>query len=214
MTRVKILCQTHIHNTIQPMNPETQKEISKNPEKVVAKKENFFKEIVKFTLVALAIVIPIRTYVAQPFIVSGASMDPTFSTGQYLIVDQLTYQFEKPNRYDVVIFKYPRDPKTFFIKRLIGLPGETLSVERGKTKIINKENPEGLVLNEKFVIDSHQTTETFTTILGPTEYFVMGDNRAQSSDSRSWGPLESKYIVGRPLVRLLPISKINLFPGI
>jgi signal peptidase I len=191
-----------IHNTITLMNPE-----------ILQKKENFFKEILKFTVIALVIVIPLRAYVAQPFIVSGASMDPTFASGQYLIVDQLTYHLEDPKRDDVIIFKYPKDPSTYYIKRIIALPGETLSVVNGKITIINKSNPSGFLLNEPYITDAHKTSDTFETTLGPTEYFVMGDNRPQSSDSRSWGPLESKYIVGRPFLRLMPFSKISVFPG-
>ncbi len=184
-----------------------------NPENTV-KKENFFKEIVKFIIIALIIVIPIRKYVAQPFIVNGASMDPTFETGQYLIVDQLTYNFiDKPKRGEVIILKYPVNPSVFFIKRIIGLPGDTLIVNTGKITIKNKENPNGFILNEKYITDEHRTSDTFEITLGETEYFVMGDNRPSSSDSRTWGPLESKYIIGRPLVRLFPISEISFFPG-
>lgn len=183
-----------------------------NPE-IPRKKENFLKEIIKFTLIALAIVIPVRAYIAQPFIVSGASMDPAFSAGQYLIVDQLTYYFEKPQRNDVIIFRYPIDINTFFIKRIIGLPGETILVNRGEVKIINNENPNGFIIDEEYITDKHRSTETFEISLGQDEYFVMGDNRAESSDSRTWGPLEEKYIVGKPFVRLLPISKIAIFPG-
>jgi len=197
------LCQTTFRIKMTAMNTEN-----------FRKKENSFKEIVKFTLIALAIVLPLRAYVAQPFIVSGASMDPTFETGQYLIVDQLTYHFENPQRYDVVIFRYPRDPETFFIKRIIGLPGETVSVEDGVVTIINDSNPRGIELKEKYVTVSHKTSETFKIDLDSSEYFVMGDNRAESSDSRTWGPLESKYIVGRPFVRLLPVSEISVFPGL
>ena len=191
-----------IHNTIAYMNPETPQ-----------RKENFLKEIVKFTLMALAIVIPLRTFVAEPFIVSGASMDPTFETGQYLVVDQLSYDFNTPQRGDVVIFKYPNDPKLYFIKRIIGLPGETLSMDTGKVTIINKDSPAGLLLPEPYITKDHQTSDTFSIKLGPTEYFVMGDNRPQSSDSRSWGPLESKFIIGRPILRLIPFSQISVFPG-
>lgn len=188
------------------MNPEiTQKEIPK--------KENFFKEIVKFIVIALLIVIPVRTYIAQPFIVSGPSMDPTFNTGQYLIIDQVSYYFSEPKRGDVIVFRYPRDPKIFYIKRIVGLPGETLSVDTGKVTVINTTNPEGVLLDEPYVIKDHRTSETFKITLGPTEYFVMGDNRAESSDSRSWGPMDKKYIIGRPLLRLLPFNKIAVIPG-
>ncbi len=188
------------------MNPETiQKEIPK--------KENFFKEILKFTIIALIIVIPVRTYIAQPFIVSGPSMDPTFDTGQYLIVDQVSYRFADPKRNDVIVFRYPRDPKVFYIKRIIGLPGETVSVNSGDVSIINSAHPDGILLDESYIAQNHRVTDTFKITLGPTEYFVMGDNRAESSDSRAWGPLDKKYIVGRPVLRLLPFSKISVIPG-
>ncbi len=176
-------------------------------------KENFLKEIVKFTLLAIVIVVPIRLYVAQPFIVSGASMDPTFKSGQYLIVDQLTYHFNDPKREDVIIFRYPRNPSTFFIKRIIGLPGETVRLENGKITIVNSENPEGIKIEDPHVATAHETRDNFSVTLKDTEYFVMGDNRAESSDSRVWGPLEKKYIIGRPAARLFPLSKISVFPG-
>ncbi len=177
------------------------------------KKEHFLKDIVTFTLIALAIVIPIRMYVAQPFIVNGASMDPTFVSGEYLIVDQLTYHFEKPKRQDVIILRYPSNPKTFFIKRIIGLPGETLSARNSVITAINKEHPAGITVNDSYVKNPYSKSDTFNITLGPTEYFVMGDNRGESSDSRVWGPLEEKFIVGRPLLTLYPISKISFLPG-
>jgi len=183
------------------MNPETSKE------------NNFFKEIIKFTVIALIIVIPIRAYIAQPFVVSGPSMDTTFANGQYLIVDELSYRLSSPSRGDVIIFKYPKDPSTYFIKRIIALPGETIRMENGKVFIENEANPTGFYLEEKYVTKEHQTSDTFTMQLGPTEYFVMGDNRPVSSDSRTWGPLESKYVIGRPFLRLLPFSKVSVFPG-
>ncbi len=206
MPYMKILCQTNIGSTIVLMDIETD-------DNYIKPKESFLKEIIKFTLLALIIVIPIRTYIAQPFIVSGPSMDPAFATGQYLIVDQISYYFENPQRNEVIIFRYPFDLKTFYIKRIIGLPGETVSMEDGKVTIINNEFPNGILINDSFIAERHRTTETFKKILGPTEYFVMGDNRAESSDSRSWGPLEKKYIVGRPFLRLFPLSKISVFPG-
>ncbi len=178
------------------------------------KKENFLKEIFKFTIIALAIVIPVRTYIAQPFIVSGASMDPTFITGQYLIVDQLTYHLNNPRRGDVIILKNPLNPSIYFIKRIVGLPNETLIMNTGKVTIKNNDNPEGFQLDEKYITQNHRTSDTFEIKLSPTEYFVMGDNRPESSDSRSWGPLDEKYIVGRPVLRLFPISKVSIFPGI
>lgn len=184
------------------MNPDAQ-----------PKKESFLKEIVKFALIALVIIVPIRTYVAEPFIVSGLSMYPTFNNSQYLIVDQLTYHFENPRRGDVVIFKYPLDPSVYFIKRIIGMPGETISINDGVVTIINAAHPQGLTLSEPYIAQDHRSYDTFKKVLGSTEYFVMGDNRNQSSDSRVWGPLDKKYLVGRPYIRLLPPSAISILPG-
>lgn len=200
------MCQTNIGSTITSMNPQFHEKNSK-PE------ENFFKEIVKFTLVALIIIIPIRTYIVQPFIVKGPSMDPTFVTGQYLLVDQVSYYFNKPERGDVIIFRYPNDPQTFYIKRIIGLPNERVSADTGRITIINSANPKGILLDDSYVAKKHKTSETFDINLGPTEYFVMGDNRAESSDSRTWGPLDEKFIVGRPIFRLFPFNKVSIFPG-
>jgi signal peptidase I len=179
------------------------------------KKDSFIKEIVKFTLIALAIVIPIRIYVAQPFIVNGHSMDSSFSDGNYLIIDELSYHFTEPQRGEVIVFKYPRDPKTYFIKRIIGLPGETVISQSGKISIVNAEHPESnpLVLKETYVDAVNEASDNFRTTLGPTEYFVMGDNRSHSSDSHIWGPLDRKFITGRPIVRLLPPTALSIFPG-
>src|SRR3989338_9340260 len=102
-------------------------------------RHSFFKEAwetVRFIFIALLIVIPIRLFIAQPFIVSGASMDPTFTDGQYLIVDEVSYRFNEPIRGDVIIFKYPKDPKKYFIKRIIGLPRHTVSIdEKGNVSV-------------------------------------------------------------------------------
>lgn len=141
-------------------------------------------------------------------------MDPTFSTGQFLIVDRLTYRFEKPQRGDVIVFEYPNNPSIFYIKRIVGLPGETISIKNGVVSIINEEYPDGFILDEKYISSSHASIDTSgKETLGNTEYFVMGDNRLQSSDSRTWGPLDEHFIVGRPIVRLLPVNTIDILPG-
>ncbi len=171
-------------------------------------RENFWKELGKLILLALVIVIPFRLYVAQPFIVDGESMDPTFKTGHYLIVDEVSYRFTEPERGSVIVFKYPKDPKKQFIKRIIGLPRETVSLTNGVVTIINSENPEGFLLDEPYVV--FKKDDTLKHTLGEGEYFVMGDNRARSADSRIWGALPEANIIGRPIVRLYPPS---LFPG-
>lgn len=176
------------------------------------RKESTIGEILRFALIALAIVIPIRFFVAQPFIVSGQSMEPTFHNGEYLIVDQVTYRLEPPLRGDVIIFKYPKDPSKYFIKRVIGMPGDTVSIEGNVITVFNVVHPDGVVLSEPYVAEMSPNTSV-TEVLGEDEYFVMGDNRDNSSDSRMWGVLQGNLIVGRALLRLFPIDEAGYLPG-
>lgn len=189
---------------------ETEQEYTPHPEKI--KDEHPLTEIVRFSIIALIIVIPIRMFIAQPFIVSGASMQETFQSGEYLIVDQVSYYFEKPKRGDVIIFRYPRDPAKFFIKRVIGIPGDTVKIDSNVVLIKNEQQPDGFVLDEPYV-RAMSGNEHITEILSEREYFVMGDNRDASSDSRTWGVLQEDRIVGRAFLRLFPPSEIGLFPG-
>ncbi len=174
--------------------------------------KSFVREMVEFALLTLLVVLPIRFFVAEPFIVSGASMEPTFETGDYLIIDQLSYRFHEPERGDVVVFKYPKEPSKYFIKRVIGLPGETVELAGQEVTIKNASQPGGFLLDQSYI--SFSSDNFKTVILGENEYFVLGDNRPVSSDSRVWGALPREDIVGRPLVRLLPISEIESFPGL
>jgi len=176
-----------------------------------AQRDNFFTELLKFVIIAVIIVAPIRLFVAKPFIVSGASMEPTFETGQYLIVDELTYHFENPERGDVIVFKYPKDPSQYFIKRIIGLPGETLRIEGGEI-YITKTDGTTLHLVEPYIKNVGNGAD-MTAVIPAGQYFVMGDNRPESSDSRYWGLLPSGNIVGRAFVRLLPLNEIGILPG-
>ena len=169
------------------------------------------KEVVIFAVIVLAILIPLRLFVAQPFIVIGASMEPTFKTGEYLIVDEITYKVSDPQRGQVIIFKFPEDTSKYFIKRKIALPGETITIKDKVITIKNKEHPEGYNLDESYL--DFAKGANITKELKGDEYFVMGDNRSVSLDSRSWGPLPKDLIVGRAFVRLLPLSKIGILPG-
>lgn len=168
-------------------------------------------ETIKFIILALIIVTPIRMFVAQPFIVNGSSMDPTFATGQYLIVDELSYHLGDPSRGDVIILRYPKDPSKFFIKRVIGLPYETIEIRGGAVTIKNEAHPEGITLDEPYI--KYPKNDTLSRTLGEGEYFVMGDNRAASSDSRYWGTVPRNLIVGRALLRLLPVASAAVLPG-
>jgi len=181
-------------------------------QQVEEKTEHPFWEILRFSIIALIIVIPIRMFIAQPFIVSGASMEETFQNGEYLIVDQLTYQFNKPERGDVVIFRYPQDPSKFFIKRVIALPGETIVIDETGVRITNESSPRGFVIDEPY-ISTMTTTGILRESLGEREYFVMGDNRDFSSDSRSWGVLQEERIIGRAFLRLFPPTSFSYLPG-
>lgn len=168
-------------------------------------------DLVKFAIIALAIVVPIRMWIAQPFVVSGDSMFPTFHNGEYLIVDEISYIVGTPKRGDVVIFKYPNDPSRYFIKRIIGLPNEEVIIKNGEITIKNRENPDGFKLIEPYINEKFTITENYK--VGAEEYFVMGDNRNRSSDSRSWGPLPRENMTGRAFLRLLPIKSISYLPG-
>lgn len=178
-------------------------------EKVEKGSENAFWELIKIVAISLAIVLPIRTWVAQPFIVSGASMEPNFHNGEYLIIDELTYQFNKPKRGDVIVFRFPLNPREFFIKRIVGLPAETVEIENGKVKIKNGNRE--FVLDENYISPTVVTGPDFTKTLNENMYFVMGDNRIHSSDSRTWGELPADKIIGRALLRLWPPTKAQMF---
>lgn len=159
----------------------------------------------------LVLIILIRIFVAEPFLVYGSSMEPNFETGDYLIVDELTYKLEAPKRGDVVVLRPPMDESKHYIKRIIGLPGETVSVNGSVVIIKNKKHPEGFTLSEPYITFQSDRVANYT--LNNHEYFVMGDNRAVSSDSRIWGPLPADLITGRALIRILPLKDIGIMPG-
>ena len=164
------------------------------------------REVVKVLLISLAIVLPIRYFIVQPFIVRGASMEPNFHDGQYLIIDEASYGFRKPSRGEVIVFHYPKDPSQFFIKRIIGLPGERVELKKGRVTIFNAENTKGMLLDEPYLPPNRLTYPDENVALNSTEYFLMGDNRDFSSDSRFWGPMDIKFMVGRTLFRAWPIN--------
>ncbi len=165
-----------------------------------------FWEVSKIVIIALAIVIPIRYFLFQPFFVKGQSMEPNFETGDYLIVDELSYRFREPQRGEVVVFKYPKDPSQRFIKRIIGLPGETIEIENGRVKI-QKDNQE-IKLDESNYLSILETLGSIKVSLGENEYFVLGDNRLFSSDSRRWGNVPKKNIIGRVYLRAWPFAAL------
>jgi len=172
-----------------------------------------YKTLVVYTLIALTVAIFVRFFVAAPYIVSGASMEPTFDSWHYLIVDRLSYEIGEPQRGDVIVFEFPQDPTRSFIKRVIGLPGETVVLSGTKVEIQNEEHPKGFILDEPYIAEELERPSFITVTLGSDEYFVLGDNRLESADSRVWGTLQRDFIAGRAYVRLFPFSQLDILPG-
>lgn len=170
----------------------------------------FVLEVLQIVIVSAAIVLPIRYFLIQPFNVKGASMEPNFYDNEYLVIDELTYRFRNPDRGEVVVFRYPVDPSQFFIKRVLGLPGETVEVTNGHIVISNADHPNGFVLQEPY-LNGVVTEGKKKVTLGADEYMVFGDNRGESLDSRIFGPIKKSDIVGRVWVRGLPISRATVF---
>jgi len=173
--------------------------------------KGLLKDLFTLALLIVVVVIPIRVFVVSPFVVDGESMHPTFENLDYLIVDELIYDFRAPARGETIVFRYPGNPSVFYIKRIIGLPGETISINHG-TITITTADGQNIGLAEPYIVNEDATYTKNVTLL-PGEYFVMGDNRPNSSDSRVWGPLPAKNIIGRVDLRLLPIGKSGFFPG-
>ena len=171
----------------------------------------FFFDFLKVFLMAVAIIIPVRYFLFQPFVVTGDSMRPNFHDGNYLIIDELTYRLRDPARGEVIVMRFPKDPSQFFIKRIVGLPGEHIVIKDAHVNIYNSEHSGGLTLNESYLPSNNITYGNVDKKLGPDEFFVLGDNRLSSSDSRVWGTLPRSDIVGRVYLRLLPISDLSLF---
>ena len=167
----------------------------------------FIWEMVKVVILSLAIILPIRYFLIQPFFVKGASMEETFNDGEYILIDEIGYRLNEPKRGDIVVFRFPEDKSKFFIKRVIGLPEETIEIKNNTVRIFNTENPDGLVLDEsQYLSASQHTVGNLKVKLDLEEYFVMGDNRLQSFDSRGWGPVSRSLITGRVFFRAWPVN--------
>lgn len=187
-----------------------------------------FFELVKVMLFAALIIIPVKTFFFQPFFVEGASMEPSFSGGDYLIVNEFGYKttdirlgdtlhfsvhpFRELMRFDAVVFRYPRNPSQYFIKRVIGLPGETVQIKDSRVTIYNKEHPNGFLLEDNSYLSPRVVTTDMAAIeLKSDEYFVLGDNRPNSYDSRVIGPIPEDKIIGKVLVRVWPFTGAGVY---
>lgn len=180
-----------------------------------ATKESFKQfafETLKIIIISLVIILPVRYYLVQPFYVKGQSMEPNFHDNEYLIINEISYRLNLPERGDIIVFKYPKNPSEFYIKRIIGLPGETVKIKDNQVVIYNVEFPGGKILDESgYLVSGTETAGSISVILGETEYYVLGDNRASSKDSRYFGPVDKKYIIGRTWLRGWPFDRIKVF---
>ncbi len=171
-------------------------------------------DIIETIVVAAAIFVVVYLFLLQPHQVKGASMKPNFHENEYILTDKISYRFAQPQRGEVIIFKSPTDPDVDFIKRIIALPGERVKISDGKIFIYNDEHKNGFELKEPYEIlgptsggkEAPQNTEV---TVPKDEYFVLGDNRLESFDSRSWGNLPKKNIIGKAWLRYWPLNKFG-----
>ncbi|HEY4497010.1 MAG TPA: signal peptidase I [Candidatus Paceibacterota bacterium] len=162
-------------------------------------------EVSEILIVALASIFIIYNFIAQPFLVQGASMEPNFQSGNYLLVDELSYRFRDPIRGEVIVFINPNNESEFYIKRIIGLPTEKIDIINSQVFV------DGDKIDEYYLPLGADFKGDYSFILDSDEYFVMGDNRSQSFDSRNWGPLAKDKIVGAVRLRFWPINKFQIF---
>jgi len=171
----------------------------------------FLLELVKVAVLAGITIALVRYFLFKPFYVKGASMEPNFFDKEYLIIDELSYRLRAPQRGEVIVFKYPNNPKEYFLKRIIGLPGERVKVSEGQVTVYNKEHPEGVVLDEPYLPQDLLTVGNGLPVqLDENNYFVMGDNRQNSYDSRRFGPIDKSLIVGRAWFRGWPFNRAQI----
>jgi len=169
----------------------------------------FFLELIKIAILAGITIFVIRALIFKPFYVKGQSMEPNFYEKDYLIIDEVTYRFREPERGEIIVLKSPVSTD-FYLKRVVGLPGERVKVENGKVIIYNDANPKGIILNETY-LSSISTSGSVSFTLGDDQYFVLGDNRGASFDSRSFGAISRSAIIGRVWLRGWPFSRISSF---
>lgn len=177
---------------------------------------SFLWELIRVIVVAFVLMVAFRVFVAEPFVVSGSSMVPNFHNKEYLVVDKVSYRLSEPKRGDVIVFRYPKDTSQYFIKRIIGLPGEKVQIDSGKVKLFNSEHPNGTIISEPYLPSNDITFGKDEIVsMGDNEYFVLGDNRLASSDSRVWGILPRHDFVGRAWLRAFPLNEFGFptFPG-
>lgn len=174
----------------------------------------FFWDLLKVVCVSLAIIIPVRYFLIQPFYVKGASMEPSFYDHEYLIINEIDYRLSDPARGDIIVFKYPKDPSQYFIKRIVGLPSETIEIANNQIYVYESKDKKAILDESQYLPATAKTVSSKTWTLGPDEYYVLGDNRDYSLDSRSFGPVYRDLIVGKVWFRGWPFWRLTFFPTV
>ncbi|MBM3272285.1 signal peptidase I [Candidatus Kaiserbacteria bacterium] len=194
---------------------DSRDDVASLPVQAVAPTPSSDRSLIGYTVIALLIALFIRFFVAAPYVVSGSSMEPTFDDWDYFIIDRVTYRVNEPQRGDVIVFDLPQDTTRALIKRVIGLPGETIEISGATVTVTNAAHPEGIVLNEPYLDPANLGGVSELRVVIPEDsYFVLGDNRRVSADSRIWGFLPRHDIVGRVLLRLYPPRALSVLPGV
>lgn len=174
----------------------------------------FVLDFIETIVVALSIFVVVYLFLVQPHEVRGSSMEPNFHNNEYILTDKISYRIHNPNRGDVIIFKSPQNPDVDYIKRIVGLPGDRVMVKNGYVYV------NGIKLNEYYLKDltllfpGSFVQEGVEIAVPSNDYFVMGDNRPHSSDSREFGPIDKKSIIGKALIRYWPPQMMGVIPGI
>jgi signal peptidase I len=168
-----------------------------------------FLEFLKNIAIIIVLAGLIQYFIVQLFVVDGSSMEPNFHNNEYLLIQKVSAHFSGYSRGDVVVFKYPKDTRLDFIKRIIGTPGDTVTLDDTGIMITNAQNPRGFYLSENYLSTKYSYSDRQTVSLGDGQYFVMGDNRDNSSDSREWGILDKHYIIGKTWFVLYPFHNFQ-----
>lgn len=167
-------------------------------------------ELIEFVAIVGAILVVLRFFIAEPHKVSGGSMIPNFHDGDYIITNKLALRFTQPQRGEVVILQNPRNPEQVFIKRVIGLPNDRIRISSGRVMVNNQPIDENYLPKNLKTPAGTFLEEEEEGVVPDGQYFVMGDNRGGSSDSREWGPISLRLIIGQAWFRYWPLPKFGL----
>lgn len=184
------------------------------PALIVKKVTTFVLDFLETIVVALSIFVVVYLFLVQPHEVKGSSMEPNFHNNEYILTDKISFRLHEPQRGDVVIFKAPKNPEVDYIKRVIALPGDRVKVQGGFVYINDEKLDEPYLADQTNLFPGSFLSEGVDITVSEEEYFVLGDNRPHSSDSREFGPIPKKLMIGRAFLRYWPPGVAGLLPVI